>query len=171
MHVQCTKKLLDFLKPTITNKNTDSDLYAWHANYLINDRKKLLVIMNDLTRFSLVFYGIKKSDFKNINVWFVTALYNAMSLAGFSGNEIIKYFDGAPDTITYDRTKSRTLVARLNKAVEIADIMCQNDGVYIDVLEQDHIAKSCNEILVCENNYKTCYVPKEKFKAYIDMLD
>jgi hypothetical protein len=171
MHIQCTKKLLDFLKPTTTNKNTDSDLYAWHANYIVNDRKKLLVIMNDLTRFSLVFYGIKKSDFKNINVWFVTALYNAMSLAGFSGEDIIKYFDGAPDIITYNKTKNRTLVARLNKAVEIADIMCQNEGVYIDVLEQNHIAQSCNEILVCQDNYKICYVPKEQLKAYIDMLD
>lgn len=154
MHIQCTKKLLDFLKPTITNKNTDSDLYAWHANYIVNDRKKLLVIMNDLTRFSLIFYDIKKSDFKNINVWFVTALYNAMSLAGFSGEDIIKYFDGAPDTITYNKTKDRTLVARLNKAVEIADIMCQNEGVYVDVLEQNHIAQSCNEILVCKTIIK-----------------
>jgi hypothetical protein len=48
--------------------------------------------------------------------------------------------------------------------------MCQNEGVYIDVLEQNHIAQSCNEILVCQANYKTCYVPKEKLKAYIDML-
>jgi hypothetical protein len=32
MHIQCTKALLDYLKPQITENNTDSDMYAWHAH-------------------------------------------------------------------------------------------------------------------------------------------
>lgn len=54
MHIQCTKKLLDFIKPKITEVNIDDDLFAWHANYVIINRRKFLVLMNDLTRFCVV---------------------------------------------------------------------------------------------------------------------
>ena len=127
--------------------------------------------MNDLTRFSVVFFGVKKSDFKTIDKWLISAIFNAMRVAGFTEKEITKYLDGAPETITYNRSKNRTLVARLNKAIEVADIACQEDGVYEDVLEQRHITKFCNEFLVCENNYKNCYHPKDKLKEYIELLN
>ncbi|MFH1693168.1 MAG: hypothetical protein ABH890_02675 [Bacillota bacterium] len=47
MHIQCTKKLLDLLKSEIIEKNTDNDIFAWHANYVNINRKKFLVLMND----------------------------------------------------------------------------------------------------------------------------
>ena len=51
MHIQCTKALLDYLKPQITERNTDSDMYAWHAHIVKRSRKNCFVLMHDLSRF------------------------------------------------------------------------------------------------------------------------
>jgi hypothetical protein len=40
MHIQSTKKVLDFFVIEPDNKNTDNDIYAWHANYEVVNRKK-----------------------------------------------------------------------------------------------------------------------------------
>ena len=170
MHIQCTKKLLEFIKPAITEKDTDNDLYAWHANYITNNRRKLLVVMNDISRFTLVFYGIKKRDFKKTHVWFITAMYNSMRASGFSDEDIMRYLDGMPEEFTFNKTKNRTLVARMNKALEVAEWGCQDEGVYEDILDQPHVSKFCNQYIMCENNYKVCYYPKDKLKEYIDLL-
>lgn len=172
MHIQSTKKVLDFLKPEITIKNTDDDLYAWHANYIVVLRRKLLVLMNDLTRFTVVFYGVKKSDLKNINVWLVTGIYNAMQAAGISRKDIMKYFQYVPERVTFSKTKNKTMVARMNMAVEQADLGCQNEdfGVDINSFDQPQLSKYCNNLLVCQDKYKVCYVPKEKLQEYIDLL-
>jgi len=62
MHIQSTKKVLDFFVIKPDNKHTDNDIYAWHANYEVVNRKKLLILMHDISRFCVLIYGIKKSD-------------------------------------------------------------------------------------------------------------
>lgn len=170
MHIQCTKKLLDFLKPKITDKNTDDDLYAWHAHYITNNRKKLLVMMNDLSRFTVVFYGIKKADFKHIDVWFENALRVVMYNSGINDDEIDKYFSNISPTYTYNKTKNRTLVSRLNKAVETADSYCHSQGIDPDSILQDHVSLFVSGLLVGFKNQRDYFIPSEKFKEYIDML-
>lgn len=171
MHIQCTRKLLDFLNPEIKAKDTDNDLYSWHANYITINRKKLLIIMNDLTRFTVVFYNVRKKDFEKIHLWLISGIFNAMTLAGFSTEDIMKYLNGMPNDITYNRTKNRTLVARLNKSVEAAEWACYDEGVYIDVIEQNHISKYVNgSIIWDEKPSKKIYHPKNKLKEYLDLL-
>jgi hypothetical protein len=39
MHIQATKKVLDFFDSEVTEKNTDGDLFAWHAYFENVNRK------------------------------------------------------------------------------------------------------------------------------------
>ena len=91
MHIQCTKKLLDFLKPEIMEKNTDNDFLAWHANYVNINRKKFLVLMNDLTRFCIVLYGAKKSDFKDPIFMLQKAIILSMAVEDYDQKIVLKY--------------------------------------------------------------------------------
>lgn len=91
MHIQCTKKLLDFLKPEIIEKNTDNDFLAWHANYVNINRKKFLVLMNDLTRFCIVLYGVKKSDFKDSIFMLQKAIILSMTVEEYDQKIVLKY--------------------------------------------------------------------------------
>jgi len=163
--------MLDFLKPDIDEVNTNYDLYSWHVNYSIIDRKKLVVFMNDLTRFSVVLYGVRKSDFKDIPLLFNMGLHNAMQKQGFTFEEIKKYFDNEKPEITFSKTKNRKLVARLNKSVEVAEWGCYDIGVDFDVYQQDHLSDYVNTYIIFEEeNTKKIYTPKSKLKEYIDLL-
>lgn len=170
MHIQCTKAMLDYIKPNLTERNTDNDMYAWHAHWVKRSRKNLLVLMHDLSRFTLVFYGVKKNDLKDLYQMIGIAVVNSMYGAGFTHEHMRNYIENQPEALTFDKTKNRTLVARLNKAVETTDHFLSIEGYYDDNIEQVHASIFCNEFLVCEDNYKVCYYPKDKFREYLDLF-
>jgi hypothetical protein len=170
MHIQCTKALLDYLKPEMTEKDTDSDMYAWHAHIVKRSSKNCFVLMHDLSRFVLVFYPVKKSDFKELYQMVTVAMANAMLGVGFKLEEVDTYIKSQPTELTFNKTKNRTLVARLNKAIESVDAVMSTDGYYDDNFEQTHASTFCNEYLVCEDNYKKCYEPKDKLREYLDLM-
>jgi len=170
MHIQCTKAMLDYIKPNLADLNTDNDMYAWHAHLVKRSRRNLLVLMHDLTRFTLVFYGVKKSDLKEIDQMISVAMANSMIDAGFTPEEISAYLDHQPEALSFGKTKNRTLVARLNKAVETTDHILSTEGYYDDNIEQVHASIFCNQLMVCEDNYKVCYDPKDKLKEYLDLF-
>lgn len=170
MHIQCTKVMLDYIKPNLTDLNTDNDMYAVHAHLVKRSRRNLLVLMHDLSRFTLVFYGVKKSDIKELNHMISVAMANSMIDVGFTPEEISAYLDKQPEALSFGKTKSRTLVARLNKAVEMTDHVLSTNGYYEDAIEQRHASLFNNQLLVCEDNYKVCYHPEEKLREYLNLF-
>ncbi|MDD3123601.1 MAG: hypothetical protein PHC62_08845 [Candidatus Izemoplasmatales bacterium] len=170
MHIQCTKAMLDYTKQKITEHDTDNDIYAWHAHLLKRSGKNLLVLMHDLSRFTVVFYGLKKSHIKELYPMISVGVMNAMMDAGIPLDAIGAYIDRRPESLSFNKTKNRTLVARLNKAVETTDHILSTEGYYDDNIEQVHASIFCNQLLVCENNYKVCYYPKDKFRGYLDLF-
>jgi len=168
MHIQCTKKLLDFLKPEIIEKNTDNDFLAWHANYVNINRKKFLVIMNDLTRFCIVLYGVKKSDFKDPIFMLQKAIILSMAIEEYDQRIVLKYVNQIKE-VTYGKTKDRKLVAQLNRAVEDAWWGCE-DQLY-NQLYQPEIASSLNNGFVGTNHWKEVHRPVVKMKEYLEMLE
>ncbi len=171
MHFQITKKMIDWLKPEIISKNTDNDFYAWHVNFQFVARKRLIVIMNDLTRFSVVLYGLTKKDFTHIDHHFYNALYNAMSDQGISESLIKKYLDSFPVEVTYGKTKDRKHVGRVNIIMDYALHTASIDSIDFEYIEQRHISKKINTLIYGENHaYKEIYYPHEKMLEYLKML-
>ena len=150
-------------------QDTDSDMYAWHAHLVKRHRKNLLVLMHDLSRFTIVFYGLKKTHLKDLHQIINTALINSMKQSLVTDKQINNYLKSQPKELTFDKTKNRRLVARLNKAIEMTDHILSTDGYYEDNIEQSHASAFCNRLIVCENNYKVCYKPEEKFHEYLDL--
>ena len=95
---------------------------------------------------------------------------NAMMDAGIPLDAIGAYIDRRPESLSFNKTKNRTLVARLNKAVEVADYILGSKGYHADSIEQRHASQFCNQLMVCEDNYKVCYYPEEKCREYLDLL-
>ena len=170
MHIQCTKAMLDYIKPELTETNTDNHIYAWHAHLIKRSGKNLLVLMQNLSRFTVVFYGVKKSHIKELYPMISVAVMNSMKDAGIPLDTIGAYVDRRPESLSFSKTKNRTLVARLNKAVEMADHILGSKGYHADSIEQRHASLFCNELLVCEDNYKVCYYPKEKLREYLELF-
>lgn len=167
MHIQCTKKMLDFLKPTIVEKNTDDDLFAWHANYITILRKKFIVLMNDMTRFCIVLYGLKKSDFKDPRILLQKAIIVAMHFEGYDQDLILKYVHGMGE-ITYGTTKDRKLVAQLNRAMQDADWYA-HDSLY-DQVFQPEISQILNDGFVGTDHWNIVHQPNKKMLEYLKLL-
>jgi hypothetical protein len=126
--------------------------------------------MHDLSRFTLIFYGVKKSHLKELYQIISVSMMNSMIGVGFTSDEVREYIERQPDEMTFNKTKNRTLVSRLNKAVETTDHILSTEGYYEDNIEQVHASIFCNQFMVCEDNYKVCYEPKDKLREYLDLL-
>ncbi|MCD4827114.1 MAG: hypothetical protein K8Q99_04980 [Acholeplasmataceae bacterium] len=167
MHIQCTKNLLDFLKPEVIEKDTDHDLFAWHANYITINRRKLLILMNDLTRFCIVLYGVKKSDFKDPVMMLQKSIIISMEVEEFD-QELVLHYVNQIKKVTYSKTKDRTLVAQLNRAVEDSWWICES-RLYEQLFQPD-IASSLNNAFVGTNHWKQVHQPVVKMKEYLEIL-
>lgn len=129
MLIQCTKSLLDQLG--IKN----SELYspegheqfpnrfmAWHANFVTIDRKKAIVLMNNGTRYSIVIYRPSKKDFSKINELICEAIITALRMEGVRKEVIEAYMEKAGE-ITFSKTASKSMVAKMNNAVREIEFM------------------------------------------------
>jgi len=159
--------MLDFLKPDIQTINTDHDIYAWHMNYQTILRKKFIVLMHDLSRYCVVLYGVKKSDFKDPIDFMKKSISIAMDFDGFPKALVLEYVHGI-NHVTYGKTKNKTMVSQLNRAMMDAKMMAHN---YLsDRLYQIDISHFLNKGPVGTNNWKEVHYPKDKMLEYMDLL-
>lgn len=175
MNIQCTKKVLDFLKKEKTEHDSSNDLYAWHSNYIIVDRKKMFVFTNNLTRMAVVFWGLKKSDFKTIDEWFPIGIYYAFKDMGIPKEYITKYLEEAPKEYNYFKTGTRSNITCMNKSMESAEYHLYEDGrLFIDDPLQIHLTYSANKYPIWEeknaDGKKVIYTPEKKMMEYLELL-
>lgn len=137
-----------------------------------------LTINTNLINNIILVIAMVISGFHVITEGFFDTLKQTIAKKKFSPNVHIlmtlaaigAYVDRRPESLSFNKTKNRTLVARLNKAVEMADHILGTDGYHEDSIEQRHASLFCNQLMVCEDNYKVCYYPEEKFREYLDLL-
>ncbi len=92
--------------------------YSWHANTFQDSRRTGIIFMNDLTRFCVILFGLKKSDFKNLIVLFSEQFKRNMLVAGFSEKEIEDYLKHV-DEWTFVKTSSRSVMGGINDCLRI----------------------------------------------------
>lgn len=117
MLIQCTKKLLDQLKIKPSLVETEQPLFSWHANLIIVNHRKTIVLVNDNSRYVIVLYGLKAKDFKNLNEIINNSIRDTL-LDEYIKPEIVeRYINHLPEII-YTKTKDRSMVAKMNKACD-----------------------------------------------------
>ncbi|RYL88146.1 plasmid pRiA4b ORF-3 family protein [Sporolactobacillus sp. THM19-2] len=134
MLIQCTKKLLDTLKKRPDHVENVPPLYSWHANLLTINRRKTVVLMNDVSRYTVVLYGLKAADFRKLDGLIADAIRRRLSDASVNPEIIERYLSASPGCV-YAKTKNRAMVARLNKA-------CENVQFRGEVLDPNDLIQS-----------------------------
>ncbi len=139
MLIQCTKKLLDELKVKPGDLQAPpgevNPLFAWHANLLRLQRRKAVVLVNDSNKYVLVLYGLKAKHFKELHGHVLQAIREAFREEGIAEEitaQFIKSCAPRPGEVTYAKTGSRSMVAKLNKA-------CETVQFFEDLLEETSI--------------------------------
>lgn len=134
MLIQCTKKLLEQLKIEPVTAIDELPLFSWHANLLTVNHRKTIVLVNDSSRYIIVFYGLKAKDFKNLNRIIMNSIRETF-LDECIKDEIVEQFLNYSPEIIYAKTKDKSLVAKMNKACEIVYL-------YENILNSDVINQS-----------------------------
>lgn len=162
MQIGCTKKLLEVLKSESITASEVDPLFSWHANVLIYNRKKVIVLINETTRYVVVLFGLKAKEFKNFNEVILQAIRESFQSEGIREEVINNYFIRV-DEVTITKSKDRTSVARLNKA-------CENASIFYDLIDEETIFQpqlglKLNRLIFADGNKSYVFPKEEMFKA------
>jgi hypothetical protein len=126
--IQCTKRLIDELKFDIsTEKSVDMEpLYSWHSHLFLFNRKKHVIVMNNLTRYNFILPGLKKVDFRNFHQIVIEAISVNLLAEGASKDIVEKYIHNC-NTVTYINTSDRSIISQMNEMIRTADYSLNED--------------------------------------------
>lgn len=162
MQIGCTKNLQDELMITAEAPVQDDDFYSWTANFVKAGRRKMVVVVNDATRFSFVLFGLKAVDFKKLDKLIVNGIRESFRSIFVTEQTIEKYLDEAGE-IKYTKTKSAAHVGGLTQP-------CQMAYYWQEYADQNQIYQSfmTNK---CNDNLITLYQQKNYVKPSKEMTN
>ena len=131
IQLRCTKKVQEFLgiKKSDLCEVSDSDslLGSWYANFFIQDRRKVIIFMNEVTLLSFIFTGVKKSKSEGIIKAFPAGLEQLLRIEGFD-NKIIAPIIQSNRMIELTATNNRSLLGNMNDLIFMYQTSISSDG-------------------------------------------
>jgi len=115
MIIQCTAKMLNELKiePEM-DAAAESPLFAWHCNLIKVERRKMVLLVNDLTRICVVLYGLTAPYFKRFSELARTAMGEVLLAEGIDPAVVERYLaDGGE--VHYTKTGDKSLLGKMNR--------------------------------------------------------
>ncbi|GEN46644.1 plasmid pRiA4b ORF-3 family protein [Alkalibacillus haloalkaliphilus] len=136
MQIQCTKKLLNELKVEADERIERDSIFDWHANVFKIGRRKAIVLLNDVSRYSILLYGVKADDFRRLSEAIPAAISEVLEAEGIDSSVIDEYIRSA-GAVTFTNTKSRKLVSAMTQRVKelemIVDDFSGDEKVKVDI--------------------------------------
>lgn len=133
-------------------------LNSWHASLFLLNRRKNIVFMHDVSRFSITLFRIRKTQYKNLPALFVQALKELMISEGFD-EQIIKAYTHEGEQMLASTTNNYSVMKTLN---EIIFIMKELDMEHGCELEKNQ----CNNRIVFKTDQYQ--YPVDTFKEALE---
>lgn len=166
MNMQITERMKKWLGVE-TIKHNSYDLYAWHANFRVVGGKKIVVLMHNLTKFTIVLYPVKKKEMLNPD-FILNVIYHALLNEGYAESLVRNYLNKRPQALAFKRTGERSFLTSLNMQLQSADDFAGMDGVFNDTNEQLHIGTAVNKILVKAVGRNDYMIPHQEMLEYLE---
>jgi len=128
--IKCTQKLLKELqqKPAC-DVAQQSILGSWHANIFHVERRKCVLVTNDLTLYAMFIPYLTKSDFKAFHIVFGQNLFKNLLYENLQQKEIETALEECRE-IQYAKTDSRSVLGSMNDQKFQLECMIQaEDGL------------------------------------------
>ena len=174
MIIQCTKALLDKLEIQQSDlvspegyEQFPKSLMGWHANLVTIYRRKVMILMNNETRYPIVINRLLKKDLSNINAVIQEAIRVALRMEGIKEAIIEDYLASGGD-ITFSKTASRSMVAKLNNTVREIEMM--SEYLDKDTTIQRYISLVVSRMIQLDGPKKGFY-PRNKMIESLAMLN
>ena len=118
MQIGCTKTLLDFLNVTPAPVDSSADpFFCWYAGIKAVNRKNMIVVSNEASRFSFVLYGFTPSKTKHANQIFQEGIRKILLHARINPNLIERYLADCETKIIFTKNRSAKTVSRMNRTI------------------------------------------------------
>lgn len=174
MIIQCTKALLDKLEIQKSDlvspegyEQFPKCLMGWHANLVTINRRKIMILMNNETRYPVVINRLLKKDLSNIKTVIQEAIRVALRMEGIKEAIIEDYLASAED-ITFSKTASRSMVAKLNNTVRDVEVM--SEYLDKDTTIQRYISLLVSKMIQRDESNNGFY-PRNKMIESLAMLN
>ncbi|MGG5369513.1 DUF6933 domain-containing protein [Enterococcus sp. AZ196] len=142
MNIIPTKKVLplfsSFTNSDIQISSDEHSFYSWHANYFTLNRKKILVLVNDLSFSSIVLADINAKNKKELITYIKMGIEEVFSYSDVPTVQIKKYFLKA-GRIELSSNDNRALVTIANNIIQ--RIKCCSEDIDFSTILQPEIMK------------------------------
>jgi len=120
--IQCTKKLIHELKIDIFKDEMlySVPLYSWHSHLFLFNRKKCVIVMNNLTRYNFIVTGLKRAEFMKYDQIVMNAIVENLLAEGASGGTVDKYMQHC-SSVMYRTTSNRSIISQMNEMIMFAE--------------------------------------------------
>ncbi|MCR8630655.1 DUF6933 domain-containing protein [Paenibacillus radicis (ex Xue et al. 2023)] len=122
MIIRPTKALMKEMNTNVDAlPNIEQDeMYSWHANNFIMNRKKYIIFVNDKSRLSVTISKIRGNQGKDIKNIFSSALKDYLLVEGFKEKWMDSYIGEISD-IKISNTNNRSVLGTMVEAVKLMD--------------------------------------------------
>jgi len=112
----------------------------WHAHFVKVDRKNAIILINDLTSYTVVLFRPKKKDFQNLEEQIELAIRNTMKIDGYLETVIDEYFKASP-SVLFTKWSSRSVIAKFQM---MKRVIGYNEYLDPSSLQQKFIGQQVN---------------------------
>ncbi|MDR3603264.1 MAG: hypothetical protein P4L38_01425 [Syntrophaceae bacterium] len=114
MIIRCTQKLLAELKIGLMHEPSENDpFWSWHANVFHVERRKCVLITNDMTLFTMFIPGLKKPDFKSFHFVIGEHLFKNLLYENIPQPQIEAVLSQCRN-MTFQKTTNRRVLGSMN---------------------------------------------------------
>ncbi len=167
MQICCTKKLQDEMGLVLKNETEEEDFFCWSAHFIIVNRRKTIVMVNDSNRFGFVLYGLKAKQFKNLNKLLIIGIKNCLRDEKIKEEIVDKYLESGGDLIL-SKTRGSKYVGRLNKACELTKSL--QHKLELSEIFQTSVTRRINKDLIKMSKESDYYYPYELLSKDLKMF-
>lgn len=137
--IQCTKKLTAELSDKSQNLRDIivDPLYSWHAHLFLFNRRKCVLVMNNMTRYNFVLFGLKKVDFNKFENLVLNEIAKNLKADHVDGTSIQRYLDSC-DPVSITSTSDRSIISQMNEMITVSKYKMEDDkqnGIEPDMFE------------------------------------
>ena len=168
MQIALTKKLAKVMGVTPTPADTSIDtLFSWTANWINTfDRRKedMVVMVNNATRFTVIIYGVKSRQFRNISAKMQAAIRNTLLAINLNPEIVEEYMQMCGDIVFVSNSDSKMTAWMNRQGLEAAYIVGRtvNESM-VDIKYNDTLGYIISDSFVnFSKSSKDAYVPLER---------
>lgn len=153
MILRCTQKLLVELKtkPTVGGSSEDP-FWCWHGNVFNIDRRKCVLLTNDLTRYAILIPALKKRDFESFGLVFGQSLFKNLLHEGIPQSQIETVLESL-QIIQYEKTNNRSVIGTMNEQRHQLEFYVEAEG---DLADTDvyKVNSKLNRVILSATGYR-----------------